>query len=149
MVTRRLEGIVHCGKDSAASVANQARFSVERLIGAFRLSTEVFVQTLHPQADAKDGDLSGESVHRVQRDPRTSGISGAWAYEDGPGWILPQRLQGDCVVAVDARDAPEPGKKLNQVVGKGIVIVDDKQFPGHEASLSLEPDILALTVYVL
>ncbi|MNT61924.1 hypothetical protein D3C72_1995990 [compost metagenome] len=97
------------------------------LLRAHDVAAEGRADGLVAQADAQDGLLAGICLDQGDRDAGFGGRAGAGRHAD---LVRVQRgdfFQRDLVVAGHAHIHTQFAKILDQVVGKGIVVVDHQQ----------------------
>ena len=108
-------------------VKNGRGLAVHETVGAHDVAAEVVADGLVAEADAEDGFLTGEGLDHVERHARLGGRAGAGRDEHAVG-VKGERLgRRDLVVAEDALLHAQLAEVLDQVEGKGVVIVDDEQ----------------------
>src|SRR5882762_1099045 len=112
---------------------NLAGFAVKNLGSANDFAAECRADGLMTEAYAKDRELSGQAANQV--DANSGILRGAWAGRNYDGFGLAPRnfLDGNFIVAMHLDIATQLAKVLGQVVGKGIVVVEQQN---HLASFS-------------
>src|SRR6267154_4150649 len=122
---------------------NLAGLAVKNLGSANDFATECRADGLMAQAYAKDRKFSGQAANQV--DANSGVLRSAWAGRNYDGVRLAPRnfLDGDFVVAVHLDIATQLAKILGQVIGKGIVVVEQQNhlasFSGRDARLLARP----------
>ena len=125
MVAPGLEGTGDPCIELAPIVGNRARLAVERMC-APDLSPQGETDRLVAEADPEDRDLAALASNQVDRDAPIFGMTRSGRDND-PGWSeIIDLLQRDPVVPVDNRVGPQLTDELHEVVGKGIVVIDDE-----------------------
>ena len=101
-------------------------------VGARDAAAEDFGEALVAQADAQNGDGAGEAFDSVVADTGIGGRAGTGG-DDQMGWAkIGKRFGGGGIVAddMDMWFFVKGSDGLDEVVGEGIVIVDD-EYGGH------------------
>jgi len=122
-----LKRILDAVEQRAAVVVDLIDLAVHQAASPHDLAAEGLADGLMAETDAQEGQLAGELGDTLNRNPRFG--RGAWSRRDNQ----PIRLTGeyfgnrDLIVAVDENfqlriNLSQP---LDEVIGEGIVIVDD------------------------
>jgi hypothetical protein len=133
MVTARLERLRQSRQDAAAIVMHVRRLAMHETRGAHDFAAEHFDERLMPEADAEHRHLARERGDHLHRD---SGI--VWRTGTGRDAQV-RRLQRlrlvhrNPVVAMHEHLGAEDHEGLHQVVGEGIVVVDQQQSCGRRS----------------
>src|SRR5271156_4836510 len=124
-------GAGDAGEDGFPVVFDLAGFTVHQLRRATHVSAEGRADSLVSETDAEDGDFVGESPDEVDADASLLRCAGSGRKEDA--------LRGECfdfanselVVAADGHLRTQLAHVLHQVVGEGIVVVENKNHRGQ------------------
>ncbi len=130
VIARASEGRRQAGEDALAVVFDGTGFAVHELGGADDLATEGCSDGLMAEADAEDGNFAGHALD--QRDENACVLRRARAGRKQDAiWIESLDLvDGKLIVAANqnvvAVVAAEFAEVLDEVVGEGIVVVEDE-----------------------
>ena len=91
------------------------------------LAAKVMPDRLVAEADTQDGTAPGENAEDVERHARLARRAGSGGKQDTLGIQRERLLHGDLVVAEDLLLHAELAKVLHQVVGEGVVVIDDQE----------------------
>jgi len=126
VVTSHLARLRQAREQRARVVAYEGRLAVHETPGAHHVAAEYLDDRLVAEAHAEHRDPPGEGTDHLHGD---SGIVRR-ARPGGDAQVRGrkrQRLLGcQRVVAVDAHLGPEHQERLHQVVGEGVVVVDEQ-----------------------
>jgi hypothetical protein len=127
VITGGLKRIVDALKQGAAVVADLIDLAVHESTRADDLSAEGLADGLMPQADAQDRQLAGEFGDTFDRDAGFAGGAGTGRDNEPVGLAREDFVDGDLVVAVDldVERGVDLTQALDQVVGEGVVVIDD------------------------
>src|SRR4029079_15146152 len=96
------------------------------------LAAERLDQRLMSEADPQDRrPCLRERADRLDRDPGLLRGAGAWRDDQAVGLQPEQLRDGRLVVPDDPDITPQLAQVLDQVVGEGVVVVDDEHVHGH------------------
>jgi hypothetical protein len=128
-----LERVREAAIETFAIVVNHGCFAMHDPIGPHDLGAEGVTDALVAQADAKDGNLGGESVHDRVGDPGLARRAGTWGDNEMRRPFGRDLVEVDFVVARDENietrvDLAQP---LDEVVCEGIVIIDKDDHRGY------------------
>lgn len=124
VVASCLEGGREVGKDPHPCVANRAYFPVSGFRSTDDLSPKSHSDRLMPQADAQGRDLGGEGVKNLEGDSGAGRLARSGADEDPPGVEAGDLKRCDLVVSKDLDLRSQLLQVLDQVVGKGVVVIN-------------------------
>ena len=130
MVPHHLERRRQPGEDSAAVVLDARCFAVHDTLGTDDASTVRFADGLMTEADAEDGNRASPATDCVDGDPRLRRSARSGGQHDGVRGELADFIDGDRVVATHVDVRTELPEVLHEVVGEGVVVVDDEQHRG-------------------
>ena len=83
--------------------------------------------SLMAEADAEEGRITlGGGLDEVEANAGMVGIAGAGGDEDAFGFFREDLIDGDFVIAIDLGFDAQIAQILDQVVGKAVVIVDQR-----------------------
>jgi len=131
---RRLDtrAVVITPQDALATVVHRRRLAVHHLAGANDLSAEHLADALVPQAHPQNGLLSGKPLDHRFADARVLGAPGPGRDEDGT-WVEVDYLRKcDGIVPIHQGGGSELTHVLDEVVDKGVVVVDDENLGAHD-----------------
>src|SRR5574337_1920835 len=136
MVARRLKGVREARKDSLTVMVDRRGLAVHQASRPHDPAAKCGTDALMAEADAKDRDLSGKLTDEVATD--AGFLRGLRSRRDYNliGMKRFDLLQRNLVVPEDARAFAELAQVLDQIIGEGIVVIDDNQ----HRSLPRTPD---------
>ena len=117
------------------------------MAGAHHPPAEGLADALMAEADAQDRSPAGEAAHDLQRDAGALRRAGSGRDDDMARRQLLDLAEGEGVVAQHRHAAPELAHVARQVMGEGIVVVDQEH--AHDAAPVLGPfktSIMALAL---
>ena len=121
------------GEDRPAVVLDLGVLAVDRLALDDR-AAEGLDQRLVAEADAEHRRAGlGEGADRLDRDPGLGRRAGAGRDDEAVGAALEQLADLGLVVADDLELGPELAQVLDEVVGEGVVVVDDEDAASAQA----------------
>src|SRR5215472_1076365 len=123
VVARGLERVGEPVERRAAVVVYFRGLTVHRLVPHHRCA-ECAAQRLVPKADAEDWQPPAQPSYRRHRDPRVLRPARTGRHDERV--VATQLVDTDGVVAEDLRLSTELRQVLHQVVGEGVVVVDDR-----------------------
>src|SRR5579859_2119236 len=132
-------GILEQGPTVMADLADLA---VHDLAGAHHVAAEGHADGLMPQADTEHWLLSGKVANQIDADARLLRRARARRNHNvaGPhGFYL---LRGNLIVAAHLNFFPQFTQILDQVVGEGVVVVEDEDHAGSTHSVADFGDLL-------
>jgi hypothetical protein len=97
------------------------------------------VNTLHSQAHSQDRDSAAKGLYQFDRDPRMGRVFGSRTDEDVIRVKCFDFFYGYLVTSMHANIKVIVHEHLHQIVGKGIVIIDDQQLRGLHSHLKKKP----------
>src|SRR5581483_4606864 len=126
MVARGNEGILEAAEDGFAIVVDFAGLAVKELRRANDFAAESRSDRLVPQAHAQNWEFAGEALH--QRDGDAGFLRRARAGRDNDAFGLAANgcVNGDSVVAMYFHRTAKFAKILREIVGKGIVVIEQE-----------------------
>ena len=95
--------------------------------GADDIATEDVADGLMAEADAEEGGGFTEALDHGAADASFLGGAGAGGDADVVWIELSYLIQSDLVVAADFHDGSHLAEVLDEVVGEGVVVVDDEE----------------------
>ena len=114
------------GVDRPAIVGDLGVLAVDRL-ALDDAPAERLDHRLVPEADPEHGRARiGEGADRLDRDPRLGGRAGTGRDDEAVRTTLQQLWHRRLVVAHDLDLRPQLAQVLDEVVGEGVVVVDDQ-----------------------
>jgi hypothetical protein len=113
-------------EDAFAVVMNLAGFSVKQLRRTYDFSAERFTNCLVAQTDAENRELPREFLHQFDRNACLPRRARARRNNDGFGFALRDVFDGNLIVAMNFDGATEFAEILREVVGEGVVVVEEQ-----------------------
>ena len=114
------------GEDALAVVRDGAGFAVHEVLGADDLAAEGLADGLVAEADAEDGDFAGHVPDERHEDAGFAGRAGAGREQNAFGLECLDLFDGQLVVAADFDLCTQLAEVLDEVVGEGVVVVEDE-----------------------
>jgi len=112
-----------------------------KLRGPDDLGPESLTDALVAEADAEEGDLAAQLGHHGQTDTALFGPTRTGGDDHRIGLLGPDPGDVDGVVAEDDGIGPELTQGLDEVVGEGVVIVDEQDARGgHPTNFRGSPE---------
>ena len=124
-----------------------AGFTVHQFLRANDAAAESGADGLMAEANAENGNFSGETLDERDADTGFLGSAGAGRYKDTFGAQGGDLVESDLVVAADIELLAHLAEILGEVVGEGVVVVEEEDhdfFPGLWAISSAETIARAL-----
>ncbi len=113
-------------KKGVPTVVDVAGLAVHGKRCANGLAAKGFIHALHAQTDTQNRNLAGQGgYHRGGNTGKLRRL-GAGAYQDIIRGCLFNVGDGNPITAMHGDIKVEHGKQLHQVVGEGIIIIDDE-----------------------
>lgn len=94
--------------------------------GLNRFTAEGLVYALHSQAHAQDRDFAAKGLNQLNRDPRMGRVFGSWTNKDVIRLKRVDFFYRYLVTSMHINIEDIVHKHLHQIVGKGIVIIDNQ-----------------------
>ena len=94
---------------------------------AHDISAKNVADTLMAEADTQDRDALTKGANHVTADARFLGRTRTWGDTDVIGPLFGDLFEGDLIIPMDLHLRAHLAKVLDEVVGKGVVIVDDQK----------------------
>src|SRR5580704_4119258 len=126
MVASGDETLRQVAKDRLAVVQDLAGFAVHQLRRADHSTTECVADGLVTKTDAENRKLSSEAANHVDTNASLLGRARAGGYDNARGRHFGDLVKRDLVVAADFQRFAQLAEELGQVVGEGIVVVDEQ-----------------------
>src|SRR6185369_2950072 len=126
VIACRLKSVRQATKDCHGVVTDLGCLAVHKSLGANYTPAECFANRLVPKTNAKYRNLFGKCANNRDTYARVRGHAGPGRNHDPLGFQFADLIHRDRVVAIDLRISAKLAQILDQVVGKGIVIVDDQ-----------------------
>jgi len=134
-ITLNHEGVVtggwkflrHILKNILVVMTDLRGFPVHQLIGPNNFPAEGLPDRLVAEANAKERNLSRPSFDCLQADARTIWIAGTGRNDQPVEFFKFEIVNTDCIITHHFLLCPQLAKILDNVVGEGIVIIDDEK----------------------
>ena len=126
VVAGGLEGAGEAGEDILAGVKDGRGFAVHEARGADDFAAVDLADALVAEADSENGNFPSEFPDRVATDAGFGRGAGTGGDDDFFWCEFCNVGQGDLVVALHEQVGAEFAEILDEVVGKGIVVIDDE-----------------------
>ena len=127
MITSRREGLWHAFEDRLACVPDFGNFAMHEPTSAHDITPEDMADALVTEADAQDWNALTKGADHITADARFLWSTRAWRDTNMVGPLFSDLFQGNLIVAMDLHLRAHLAKVLDEVVGKGVVIVDDQK----------------------
>jgi hypothetical protein len=134
VVARRVERDREVREHALLTVVDRRRLAVHQHRRAHDVATVELPDALVPEAHAEHRSHAGERLDRGVREPRVVRRAGTGRDDEPVGQVGEQLIDGEGIVADDLDLGAELRELLHQVVGEGVVVVDDEQAGGHGRS---------------
>jgi len=125
VVARGREGIGNLPENSFSGVKNLGNFSVHDALCPDHFPAKHVTDALMTQANAQDRDFTAEGMNDLVGYPRFFGGAGSGRDDNPAGLHLFYPCGGNLVITVHHRVRPQLAQILDEVVRKGVVIIDD------------------------
>ena len=131
MVARRFEGLTEALEDPFRIVVDHGGFPVHQAIRAHHVAAEDFAHALMSQTNAEDGPGGGKLADHGTADTRFRWR--ARSRRDADAFRIQGRdfFQSNGVVPLYQQSRAQLAEVLDEVVGEGVVVIDDKQHAGE------------------
>ena len=126
MVAGAGHGAGDSGEDGLAVVRDAAGFAVHELRGADDVASEGCADGLVAEADSEDGPLAGEALNERDENAGVLRRAGAGREHEPLGREGFDLVDRELIVAADDHFGAEFAHVLHQVVGEGVVVVENK-----------------------
>ncbi len=137
MVARSFEILREAAKNRSAVVVNFAGFAVHDFFRADDFAAERVADGLMAEANAENGNFSGETLDDGHAQAGFARRAGAGRNNDALGTHARDFVESDFVVAADGEFLPQLAEVLRQVVGEGVVVVEQQEhFRKRDAKFS-------------
>ena len=128
VIAPHLHGIGQAAEQARAVVHDFRLFAVHDAGAHFHSGPGVQTQPLMPQADAEHRYARIDALEEFRAEARVGGMSRPRRDADHAQPRVRGRLQhGGVIVAQHARRMPQGVKSLHQIVGEGIIIIDEQK----------------------
>ena len=127
VVTGGGESLRHILEKIFFIVTDARGLAMHQFIGTDNFSAKRLSDGLVAEAYAKQGNLSCPSFDGLQADTRTIGIAGARRNDQAVKFFKFEIVDTDCIITHHFLLRPQLTKILDDVVGEGIVIIDDEK----------------------
>jgi hypothetical protein len=131
MVTRGFEGLRHAFEDRLASVPDFGNFAMHEPACADDISPEDMADALMTEADAQDRNALTKGADHVTTDACFLWRALARGDTDVIRPLFGDLFQGDLIIPVDLHLRAHLAKVLDEVVGEGVVVIDDEEHAGE------------------
>ncbi len=144
VVARRRERLRQAAKDGAVVVLHLAGLAVHERFGAHHFSAESRADGLMPQTHAEDGRAASHPADQFDADARILRRARAGRDDDA---LRAQRFHlghAHLVVAAHIHLRPQFTEILDEVVGEGIVVIEDEDHQTQSVSRSVSQSVSAV-----
>src|ERR1035438_9965690 len=138
MVAGGGEGIGHALEQILAVMLNERGLAVHHAVVDDDVAAEDVADPLVPKADAKQRDSRTKGADDLVRQPRFARRARSRGNQDALGGQRADLLNGNAVVAVDLQLHLHLPQVLHQVVGEGVVVINDQHHIIVKANLAYE-----------
>lgn len=132
VIARRFEAAFDVFEYVSAIVLDDIEFAMDGFRSADDVCAKRLCDSLESKTHAEDGDASVAFTHEIQADASVVGILRARREDDGPGLKVYRFFNAQGVIANNARLKRDIAKEMDEVVGKAIIVIDEKD---HDLSL--------------
>ena len=136
MIARGREILRNAGEHALAGVMHFRQLAMHQGRRAHHAAAIDLADGLMAETDAEDRHHRPGACDQLEADAGPVGIAWARRQHDGLGRLGQHLVDGDLVVAVDARRGAQFAEEMDEVVGKAVVIIDQRQ---HGVVLRLWP----------
>src|SRR3984885_13264866 len=126
MIARGGEGLWQTGENAPTVVFDFAGFAVHQFLSANDATTEGGAYGLMAEADAENGNFSGETLDERHTDTSFLGSTGTGRDKNTFGTQGGDFVQRDLVVAANFELLTHLAKILGEVVGERIVVIEEE-----------------------
>jgi len=126
VIARRGKRRWNAAKDFSAVVLDLAGFAMHEVVRTYDFASEGGADGLMPKAYAQQGNLAGKVADNFDADASFMGGTRARRNQNALRIQVGNFTDRDLVVAADNNLVPQFADVLHQVVGKGIVVVEDE-----------------------
>src|SRR5262245_1290425 len=116
MIARGGEVLRDAGKDARPAVMHLGQLAVHQHWRAHDAAAIDLADGLMTETDAKDRNFRSGPLDELEADARSVRVARAWRQNDGFRRLGQHCIDGDLVVAVDARRRAQFPKEMNEVV---------------------------------
>ena len=127
MITSRREGFRHAFEDRLACVPDFGNFAMHEPICPHDVAAEDMPDALMTEADAEGGNAGSKLLDHRTTDARLLGCAGTGGNADVIRLLFSDLFKRDLVISVDLHLRAHLAEVLDEVVGKGVVVVDDQE----------------------
>ena len=113
-------------ENALAIMLHFARLAMHQALRAHHFAAKGFADGLMSQAYTEDRGLARHVTDQRNQDPRFARRTGPRRQQDALRLQRFNLFDGELVVAADQHVRPKLAQVLNQVVGEGIVVIEDK-----------------------
>ena len=124
MVARRLERVGQAAKHPFAVVAHRAELAVHDIGRAHHLGPEGLGDGLMAQADAEQGNRTGEALDQFETDAGAVGIAGAGRHDNRLGRAIEQLIDRNRIITLHRNLGAKLPQVMRQIIGKAVIIID-------------------------
>jgi hypothetical protein len=127
VITSRGEGLRHAFEDRLARVSDFGNFAMHEPASAHDIASKDVADALMAEADAQDWDALTKGSDHVTADASFLWRARTWRDTNMIGPLFGDLFQRDLIIPMDLHLRAHLAKVLDEVVGKGVVIVDDQK----------------------
>ena len=126
MITGALEVLWEAFEESCPIMGDRGELAVHNPPGPDDVPAKVLANALVPKANTHDGEFTLEGFQNIEAGTGLVGITGTGGKEDPVRLECTDILDGNLVVSPDGLGNPHLAVVLDEVIGKGVEIVDDE-----------------------
>ena len=127
MIARGGEVLRDAGEHALAGVMHLRQLAMHQGRRAHHAAAIDLADGLMAEADAEDRHRRPGALDQLEADAGPVGIARAGRQHDGLRRLGQHLIDGDLVVAVDARRRAQFAEEMDEVVGEAVVIIDQRQ----------------------
>lgn len=127
MVPRGGETFGHPSKDGLTLVTDFGNFAMHEPVCPHDIATEDMPNTLMAEADSKSGNARSKFFDHSTTDARLLWRAGTGGNADMIRLLFGDLIESDLIIPVNLHLRTHLSEVLDEVVGKGVVVVDDQE----------------------
>ena len=132
MIPRGLKGLGQCGKYPTTIVVNHGGLSMHQARRADDIAAIHMAHALMTETDTQDRQMFTKRADDIATDAGLQRRAGTRGDADPLGFKFGNFFQRNFIIAANDHLSPQLAKILDEVVGEGIVVVDDEEHGGGE-----------------
>ena len=134
MITRSLKRVLQALENTLALVMNHRGLAMHQFPGPHHLPAVNLSDRLMPEADPEDRKLASEGLDYLAGNARLVGRAGPRRNANPRRLQVPQFLHRDGIIPKHFHLRTQLPEILHEVVGEGVVVIDDNEHGNQELS---------------